>query len=330
MLNQFFYRLSPSFDPHYNLAVEEYIVNHIGQGECMLYFYKNKHTIVIGKHQNPWRECKTDVFEQEGGKIARRISGGGAVYHDLGNLNFSFIMDKEGYDLQRQLSVILHAVNSLGLKAEATGRNDITIDGRKFSGNAFCHKKNGAFHHGTILIGTDMSQLGKYLQVSKEKIQSKGIASVQARVVNLKELNPDITVENVISAVKTAFEEIYGPTQDYPLSPEAEAAIAQITARNRSREWQYGQTPNFDIEIDTRFPWGGISLCLQIKDARVTGASVFTDSLFTGFAEALQQSLVGCAFNSAALSECILQTQVSEEEQPLMDDIASFVSQKGF
>lgn len=330
MLKKYYYLLSGSLDPYYNLAVEEYILEHIGRGECMLYLYQNKHTVVIGKHQNPWRECKTDLLESEKGKLARRISGGGAVYHDMGNLNFSFIMDKEEYDVQKQLSVIVDAVNSAGILAVPSGRNDITIEGRKFSGNAFCHKKFSSFHHGTILVSSDFSFLGKYLQVSKEKIQSKGISSVQARVVNLNEYNPDVTVADMIKAVKASFEKVYGKTEDYPFKEDANANIEKLTQRNSAYEWQYGQTPHFDIELESRFDWGGVTLLLKIKDARVECASVYTDSLNTDFADVLRQSLVGCPFNSAALFEMILSLPVNPEEKAIFEDIAGFIKQKGF
>jgi lipoate-protein ligase A len=330
MLHTFYYRFSDSTDPYHNLAVEEYIVNHIGKGACMLYLYKNAHTVVIGKHQNPWRECKTDLLEAEEGRLVRRISGGGAVYHDLGNLNFSFIVDKEEYDVKKQLSVIVSAVNKLGIHAEPTGRNDITIDGRKFSGNAFCFKKQGAFHHGTILISTEMPLLSRYLQVSPEKIRSKGIESVQSRVVNLNEYNPEVDPDSVAAAVKEAFEEIYGKTVEYNLSGEAIAAIAEITRRNRSYEWKYGESPNFDIELSRRFDWGGVEICLKIKNARIEAASVYSDSLFTGFIEALEETLKGCAFSSPELYAAVSSMNVPAEEAPLAKDVAEFLRDKGF
>lgn len=330
MLKKYYFLLSGSLDPYYNLAAEEYILEHIGKNECMLYLYQNKHTVVIGKHQNPWRECKTDLFDSEKVKLARRISGGGAVYHDMGNLNFSFIMDREEYDLPKQLSVIVDAANSVGIMATPSGRNDITIEGKKFSGNAFCHKKHSAFHHGTILVSSDFSMLGRYLQVSREKIQSKGIDSVQARVVNLNEYNPHVNVADMIKAVKTSFEKIYGKTENYPLNESAEADIEKITQRNASYDWQYGHTPHFDIELENRFYWGGITLLLQIKDARVVCASVYTDSLNTDFVDILRQSLIGCMFNSTALSKKIFSLPGSPGEKAIFKDIAGYIKQKGF
>ena len=168
-----------TFDPWLNLSVEEQLLNSVKPGQFILYLWQNHNTVVIGKNQNAWRECKTELLENEGGKLARRLSGGGAVFHDIGNLNFTFVVDRENYDLTKQVSVILNAVNSLGINAEMNGRNDLTVDKRKFSGNAFCFRKHGAYHHGTVLVNADMSKMARYLQVSKEKILSKGIQSVQ-------------------------------------------------------------------------------------------------------------------------------------------------------
>ncbi|MTK11235.1 MAG: lipoate--protein ligase, partial [Clostridiaceae bacterium] len=188
--------VSTSVDPYYNLSLEEYLLNNVEEDEVILYLWQNANTVVIGRNQNPWKECKCKELELNNGKIARRLSGGGAVYHDLGNLNFTFVASEALYNLEKQLKVILKAAQKEGINAQFSGRNDIEVNGKKFSGNAFYFTKTSAYHHGAILIDTDINKLGSYLQVSKEKIQSKGIDSVQARVVNLKNLNKDITIES--------------------------------------------------------------------------------------------------------------------------------------
>ena len=187
MLKHFYFYRSDSLCPWHNLAVEEHILMTLPPETCVMYLYQHKNAVIIGKNQNAWKECRTEQLKREGGKLARRISGGGAVYHDMGNLNFSFILDRNDYDLHRQLGIILSAVRKLGISAEFSGRNDILSEGAKFSGNAFCYKKTGAFHHGTILVDADMTKLSRYLSVSKDKIASKGVDSVRSRVCNLKE-----------------------------------------------------------------------------------------------------------------------------------------------
>ena len=179
MIEKITYIESNQFSPYRNLAVEEYLLLHCEDKECILYLWQNQNTVVIGRNQNAWKECRTTKLEEEGGHLARRLSGGGAVYHDLGNINFTFLISKEEYDLDRQLQVIIGAMEILGLKAEKSGRNDILIDGKKFSGNAFYEQEKHCYHHGTIMVGVNMETLSRYLTVSKDKLKSKGVDSVK-------------------------------------------------------------------------------------------------------------------------------------------------------
>jgi lipoate-protein ligase A len=264
MLRHFYFYRSGSFCPWHNLAVEEYILDHLPPETAVLYLFQNDQTVVIGKNQNAWKECRHQLLHDEGGKLARRISGGGAVFHDMGNLNFSFIVSREDYDLNRQLSVILDAVKSLGVNAEFSGRNDILSEGAKFSGNAFCFRRGSAFHHGTILIGADMGRLARYLAVSPDKIASKGVDSVRSRVCNLKERNEKIDVNSMADALKTSFEKEYGPLEPYVIADPA--AVAALEARNATWEWQLGLSPSFDIETGARFAWGSAEFAFSLKN----------------------------------------------------------------
>ncbi len=200
---------SRSFDPYENLALEEALLSRVGKGELILYLWQNERTVVIGKNQNPWKECRTALLAEEGGHLARRLSGGGAVFHDLGNLNFTFVMPGEEYDLPRQLTVLERACRSLGIPAERSGRNDLLADGRKFSGNAF-YKHNGkAYHHGTLMVDVDMEMVQRYLSPSKAKLAAKGVDSVRSRVVNLREFVPDLTIPRLADALIAALAEVY-------------------------------------------------------------------------------------------------------------------------
>src|SRR6056297_3015303 len=204
------YAAGEGYNPWYNLALEEYLLDNLEENEVILYLWQNDNTGVIGRNQNAWKECRSELLAEEGGKLARRLSGGGAVYHDLGNLNFTFIMDKDNYNLKKQLKVILEAVRDQGIEAEFSGRNDLVVKSKKFSGNAFYVGSEAAYHHGTILVDTDFQKLVKYLQVSREKIESKGVDSVRSRVINLKELKNELTIKDIKKSMATSFKDIYG------------------------------------------------------------------------------------------------------------------------
>lgn len=289
-------------DPHRNLALEEALLTALPEDQAILYLWQNRHTVVVGAGQNAYAECRIDLLEAEGGTLARRSSGGGAVYHDMGNLNFTFLVPRAEYDVARQLKVILEAVRALGVEAEPSGRNDLTADGRKFSGNAFRVLKDGALHHGTLLVNVDMALLGRYLNVSKDKLQAKGVKSVPARVVNLSELSPAVTVDSMRQAVIQAFADEYGaaPVEDADGIPVDPALLA----RYESRAWNYGKPPEGDLSLATRFPWGGVEVNARVSEGRLTGVSVFTDAMDETLSERLSRRLEGCPFSGARLAEC--------------------------
>lgn len=312
----FFINDASCTDPWRNLALEECLLDRCGEQDAILYLWQNAQTVVIGRHQNPWRECRTELLEQEGGRLARRITGGGAVYHDMGNLNFSFIAGKPVYDVTRHLKVVLEAVQSIGVRAEFSGRNDILSDGRKFSGNAFAHRQNASLHHGTLLISADMKMLGRYLQPSQAKMESKGIQSVQSRVVNLCELSPAATVDGLRQALGNAFHAEYGPVTDADgISMADPAQLQELIGRQQSWEWRFGQTPRFDVCLENRFPWGGVELQLTARDGRVAEASVYSDAMDEEYISALARSFKGLPFSPAVLASTLRQQIFRQESE---------------
>ena len=271
---------SMTTDPYTNLAVEEYLTFHAEPGECILYLWQNAHTVVIGRNQNCWKECRVSELEADGGHLVRRLSGGGAVYHDLGNLNFTFCMRKEDADVDRQLQVIIEAVASFGLTAEKTGRNDVAINGQKFSGNAFFDSKGCYYHHGTLLLNVDTASMSRFLNPSKAKLQSKGVSSVRSRVVNLSSLCPHITVDTMKQAMFTAFSKVYGlPAVPLCADRLAQTAIQKGRERFSSDRWKYGPKIPFTNRLEQRFSWGEVNLDLHVNEGMITKALLSSDSM---------------------------------------------------
>jgi lipoate-protein ligase A len=289
-------------DPHRNLALEEALLLRLPPDQAILYLWQNRHTVVIGAGQNARAECRADLLAAEGGTLARRSSGGGAVYHDMGNLNFSFLVPRADYDVARQLGVILEAVRALGVDAEPSGRNDLTAGGRKFSGNAFRILKDGALHHGTLLVNVDMGLIGRYLNVSKDKLKAKGVKSVPARVVNLSELSPAVTVDSMHRAVIDAFSAEYGaaPVEDAGALPIDPALIA----RYESDEWNYGRPAEGGLTLSARFPWGGVEVNASVREGALTDVTVFTDAMDETLSARLSERLEGCPYAGARLAHC--------------------------
>ena len=293
-----------SNDPHYNLAVEQHLLETVKEGQCILYLWQNQNTVVIGRNQNPWKECRTTLLAEEGGHLARRLSGGGAVFHDLGNLNFTFLVPQEDYSLDRQFTVIQNAVRSLGIPAEKSGRNDVLSEGRKFSGNAFFKHNGKAYHHGTLLVDVDMAKLSRYLNPSKAKLQSKGVDSVRSRVVNLKELNPELTIDTLKAALLHAFTEVYGCEPQILKEENLDMAeILRIAERNRSWDWNFGAKMPFSCEFEERFPWGGVQIQLDVDNGVIRQAKVYSDSMDWSFVAVLEELLQDCRLDHVQLRE---------------------------
>ena len=228
------YYISNGFDPYTNLAVERCLFEFANENTAILYLWQNDNTIVIGKNQDIYSECRADEFKAHGGKIVRRMSGGGAVYHDLGNLNFSIITVKSNDSEQKYLDLILRMAKNLGIKAEFGGRNDVVCSGRKFSGSAVYDGSEKVCRHGTVLVRSDIEKMTYYLTPEREKLNRHGVESVRSRVMNLSEAGSEITVE----AVKKSFIEATGAE---PLNAEPDAlSVKKYAELFGSEKWIYG------------------------------------------------------------------------------------------
>lgn len=327
MIERLTYIESDQYSPYKNLAVEEYLLLHCGENECMLYLWQNQNTIVIGQNQNAWKECLVSKLEEDGGHLARRLSGGGAVYHDLGNLNFTFLARKENYSVDRQLEVILRAVRRLGVPAEKSGRNDLLANGQKFSGNAFYEHDRHCYHHGTLMVNVNLGELSTYLTVSKEKLKSKGVESVKSRVTNLKEFVPELSIQELKAALKAAFEEVYGLTAAVvPLGELDQREVEERTEKFSSWEWIYGRKLDFQYELSHRFTWGQVNLQVVIEKGKIRAVEVYSDSLRPAFILDLRNYLKGVKYNKQDIcTELGLYWSADKQEESMMQDIIEWI-----
>lgn len=315
--------MTDNTEPCRNLALEEYLTLHAEPGECILYLWQNRKTVVIGRNQNAWKECSVSRLTADGGQIVRRLSGGGAVFHDLGNLNFTFCVRKDDYNVERQLGVIVEAARLLGVETEKTGRNDITVAGRKFSGNAFYEAGDFCYHHGTLMIGTDKEEMTRYLNVSPEKLKSRGVGSVRSRVANLQEFAPGLTVEEMKRALRDALENVYGCTaENFPEERLDAAEIEKSRLRFASWDWTFGKRIPFQRELSKRFLWGDIQLQLDVQGGAVRQANVFSDGMRQEWIAAIPSALEGRRYAAADLAEAVQGVPAADQmEEEMRGDI---------
>jgi lipoate-protein ligase A len=308
-------------NPYRNIALEAWLLENVPAETCVLYLWQNHRTVVIGRNQNAWAECRVEDLERDGGFLARRLSGGGAVFHDSGNLNFTFLAPREDYDLERQSSVILNAVRGLGIDAKRTGRNDIEAEGRKFSGNAFYHSGSNAYHHGTLLVNADLDAAGRYLSASTGKFQGKGVKSVRSRIVNLADFRPGLGVEALAESLCDSFDGVYGFTAKktdaealFTEHPEYRKRLVELEARFSRTEWNYGKNPCFSFTAARRFDWGGVEIRLDVKQNRIADAQIFSIADARIFSDAMDGDFIieaaarlkGADFNSKTLTKKLL------------------------
>lgn len=321
--------IARSTDPYRNLAIEKQLLDTLPEETAILYLWQNAHTIVCGRNQNPWYECRVKDFLSDGGKIAKRLSGGGTVYHDLGNLNFTFLVPKSDFNIPRQLSVIQAAVAVFGLKAVQSGRNDLQIGERKFSGNAFYTSGQNAYHHGTILVDADMGVMGRYLTADEQKLQNRGVKSVASRVVNLKSIVPDMTIEALEAALFKAFAKVYGHAPvilDEKMMDQP--TIQKLTEQYKSPVWLFPREVPYTFTVKERFPWGGIHVNLLIEDGMIRDAKFFTDAMDAGLFSVLEQSLAGSPSLVSSITARLKQKQdmiKDEHLKQIVSDIASLI-----
>lgn len=298
------------YDPMINLAIEEYCLKYLDPEETYLLFYINQPSIIIGKNQNTIEEINTKYVEDNGIKVVRRLSGGGAVYHDKGNLNFSFITKDDGdsfHNFKKFTEPVIKALEKLGVKAELSGRNDIMADGRKISGNAQFATRGRIFSHGTLLFDSEIEHVVSALNVKKEKIESKGIKSIRSRVANISELmDQKMTTEEFRKILLSYIFDTNGDVPQYRLTEKDWEKIHEISRdRYQKWEWNYGRSPKFNLQHSKRFPAGSIDLRLEVKKGMIEDCKIFGDFFGVGDIADIEKRLIGQQYDRKTISDVL-------------------------
>jgi lipoate---protein ligase len=293
-------------DPRINLAIEEYCLKNLDPEQTYLLFYINEPSIIIGKNQNTIEEINTKYVEDQGLHVVRRLSGGGAVYHDLGNLNFSFITKDDGdsfHNFKKFTEPVTRALKRLGVDAELSGRNDILAEGRKISGNAQFSTRGRMFSHGTLLFDSEMENVVSALKVKKDKIESKGIKSIRSRVANISEfLEEKITIEQFREIILRYIFDADGEIPQYKLTESDWEKITELSKeRYQNWNWNYGKSPAFNLQHSNRFPIGQIDVRLEVHKGRIENCKIFGDFFGVGNVEDIENRLKGQQYDRSSI-----------------------------
>lgn len=323
------YIRSPRIDPYFNLALEQYVFDSLDRSWGYFMLWQNDHTIVVGKHQNTVEEIDAAYVKEHGIQVVRRLSGGGAVYHDLGNLCFTFITDCENggqFDFALFCRPVVRALEEIGVSAQISGRNDILIDGKKFSGNAQYMKQGRVMHHGTLMFDSDLDVVGRALRVPSDKIVSKGIRSVRSRVTNIRPYAPEgMTLAAFESAlVSHMFREF--DMEEQVLTEADLAAVEQLRdARYAKWEWNYGASPKFQVQKARRVEGcGRIEVRMNVEDGIIRGIDFHGDYFGDGDPAELTARLEGLPLREDALLEGLRTVRISDYFNDM--DLETFVS----
>ncbi len=315
--------VSNQTNPFLNIAVENHLLACKNEQTITLYLWRNHRTVVIGQNQNPYSEVNMDALTADGGHLMRRRTGGGAVYHDSGNLNFSFIVPKALYDQPRQFEVLQRAVRHFGLHTEVSGRNDVLVevptnepDGerqmRKFSGNAFSKGHYNNLHHGTILIHTNMDDLQRYLRPKPAKLRKHGVESVQSRVANLGDLCSDITAESIQQPLHEAFEQVYGASStvlDFDVLA-SHPDVVKLRDEFASDRWRLGNWSDFRFQRSAQYEWGGVEIALGIEGNTIRTVQIASDALDMQAIDEAKHLLTGADIMTMPVSDNAIVTDI--------------------
>jgi lipoate-protein ligase A len=304
-------------NPRLNLALEEYALRNFSSETDYLLFYINEPSIIIGRSQNTIEEIHQEYVEKNNIHVVRRISGGGAVYHDFGNLNFSFITNHDVKSLnnfKKFTAPVISALSKIGVEAELKGRNDILVNDKKISGTAQFSTGKRMISHGTLLFNTDLAEVANALQVKRSKIISKGHKSVRSRVANISEfIHKSLSIEDFRALLLTGLYEEMEPFETYHLTAEEWKAVHALKEEKYdSWDWNYGRSPKFNIQHSKRFPIGEIDVRLFVEKGYLTEFKIFGDFFGKEPLENLENLLMGVKYDKEEISRKLTGVKIAD------------------
>lgn len=327
--------ISNEYDATYNLALEEYLIKTIREENIVLFLWQNEKSVIIGRNQNPYMECDMSYADNNRISVVRRMSGGGAVFHDLGNLNYSVIYKKDLLSKEYVTDFVIQSLKDVGIGVNKNGRNDIEIDEKKVSGTAFFHRDGVICQHGCILIKSDLEVIEKVLKPNMDKVVSKGIHSVRARVANITDYNADICVDDVKNALISNFKRLLD-SNDYRLknknveqreiSPSRlnEREYNEILEKYLSDDWNMRKKIDMRYSIRSRFSWGDCTIVFLTDCAVIKNVYVFSDVLEENTIQTVTTALEGTIFSKDKILKKLRQIMTDandDRDRDIMSDI---------
>ncbi|KAJ2304963.1 hypothetical protein IWW54_005231 [Coemansia sp. RSA 2705] len=300
--------VSPSTDPYTNLAFEDWLVRTTDPQQYVLYLWRNRPTVVIGRNQNPWKECALGLMRARDVWLARRTSGGGAVYHDLGNTNYTVLMPRAAFSRDTCAEMAARALQQLDVPAHVTARHDVAVGDRKVSGSAFRLTSARAFHHGTMLVDADLARLSGCLRSPHaDHIDARGVDSVRSPVANLRDYSLAVDHDAFCDAVRRQFVAMFGPARDMPFSADVND---EMRRRIGAWEWLYGQTPDFEHRMERHFPWATVSGHIAAHRGHIAAVNLALPPMALGAPPHISKALAdigallsGARYDRAAVAE---------------------------
>ena len=300
---------------------------------ALLYLWQNNNTVVLGRNQNIYKECDLDFCCQKGIKISRRFTGGGAVYHDKGNLNFTFIASADIYNLKNNYEIIKNSLKKLGIECELSGRNDLTYNGKKFSGSAYYNSKYASMHHGTLLINSSSEVISKALLPNRLKLEAKGVNSIRSRIINLSEINYKIDAKNLKIARTEEFEKMYKSDTPSFLPPFSQEEFEKNVILLKSTDWIFNPKFQSSIQLEERFDWGEITIQVNIEGKKVREIEIYSDTLYYDIPKKVKKYLLNQSLereNTEKIFKNLLNTTTSAKKNKVIIDIKNLIMKLAF